>query len=265
MKKSLLLFSALVLFVSCQTFKPVSKTQSEISEKKETIKEDPTPQISIAELDYEWYSSRANASIVNTEKQQQITSLNLFIVIKKDSIIYINANKMAIELGRIVLTPDSVKYINHLNATYYVGTYAVVPKLLGFPVDFFMLQSLLMNADFKNFENNFSTTTAENTIILQAENRKHKQSSLRLNQRIILNDSNRIIENHIIEKSSQHILAINYADFTNIASSLRMPLAMEINLETQKINVSLTFKNPKINVATSTYFKIPLKYKLLEF
>ncbi len=265
MKKSLLLFSALVLFVSCQIFKPVSKTQSEIAEKKETIKEDPSPQISIAELDYEWYSSRASASIVNTEKQQPITSLNLFIVIKKDSIIYINANKMAIELGRIVLTPDSVKYINHLNSTYYMGTYSIIHKLLGFPIDFFILQSLLMNADFKNFENKFSTTTTENNIILQDENRKHKQSSLRLNQRIILNDNDRIIENHIVEKSSQHTLSVNYADFTNIASSLRMPLAMEVNLETQKINVSFTYKNPKINTPGPTYFKIPRKYKLLEF
>jgi hypothetical protein len=240
---------------------PLSETSQEASLPKEPEK----PTYHIVEIDYNWFSSRISASIFNTEKQEQMGELSLFMVIRKDSIIYINASKMAIELGRIVLTPDSVKYINHLNSKYYVGDYSIVERLLGFPADFYMLQSLLMNADFPNFETDFTVTPTETQTVLTDNNRKCKQSSLKLDQRIVLNDNDRIIENDMIENSTHDTINVSYRDFYNLTSVIRIPQTMEIIVKNQKMKITLTMKEPKINVPGPTYFRIPQKYTLLEF
>ena len=90
-------------------------------------------------LDYTWISYRANASISNIEPQ----NLNVFVVNRKDSIVYITVSKFGIEGGRIVLTPDSIKLLNHINSNYYLGNYSIVERLVGLKVDFYMAQSLL--------------------------------------------------------------------------------------------------------------------------
>jgi hypothetical protein len=260
--KSILCFSLFVLvFVSCKVFSNLSETTPANPVPKEPEK----PVYHIAYFDYDWFSSRMNASIYNTDKQEKTADIMLFMVIRKDSIIYINASKMAIEFARIVLTPDSVKYINHITLTYYVGDYSIVKKMLGFPVDFYMVQALLMNNDFPNFETDFSVTQSENQTILNDNNRKCKQSSLKINQQIVLNDNDRIIENNMIENTTNDTIRVSYSDFYNLTSVIRIPQTIELNVYNQKMKIVFSLKDPKINVPGPTYFKITPKYKLLEF
>ena len=260
--RSSLYFSLFVLlFVSCKIFNTLSETTPQTSQPKEPEK----PTYHIVEVDYNWFSSRISATVFNTENQKQTADLMLFMVIRKDSIIYMNASKMAIEFARIVLTPDSVKYINHLNSTYYIGDYSIVNKLLGFPADFYMVQALLMNADFHHFENDFSIETTENQTILTDSDRKCKKSSLKINQRMVLNDNDRIIENNMIENTTHDTINISYSDFYNLTSVIRVPQGMTLFIPNQKMKIVFTLKDSKINVPGPTYFKIPVKYKLLEF
>ncbi len=255
-----LCFALLLIFTACKTIiKPIEIAEEKTPPTKQIIKK-----YSIVEMDYEWFSSRADATIINTDTDRELYKLSLFIVNKKDSIIYININKMAIELARVILTLDSVKYINHLNSTYYVGNYAIINKILKYPIDFYMLQSLLMNKDFPHFEKDFTIENIENKTKLTNPHRKHLHSHLTINQIILLNDNDRIIENNIIVNNTFDTLKVSYSNFFNITSTLRLPLDLEFILANQKMKLNLIFKNAKINVPYPTYFKIPTKYNLLK-
>lgn len=255
------LFAVVFSFYSCKTHQKITETTVE----KTIVKEPVKPAYSIAEMDYQWFSAHMNARVLNTQTQKEMGTVALFLVTKKDSIIYINVSKMAIELGRVVFTPDSVKYINHLNSTYYVGNYNIIKRLLGFPVDFYMIQSLLMNTDFVNFNENFIVESKTDKTILKDKERKHKKYLLTINQEIVLNDNNRIIENRIIEKVSGDSTTFLYSDFYNLTSVSRTPKTIDIDLISKKIRVYLTLKDAKLNVPGPSYFKIPAKYTLLVF
>ena len=95
-------------------------------------------------LTYDWISYRANANITTPK---ETNSVNVFVVNRRDSIIYINASKFGIEGARLVLTPDSVKFINHLNSTYYVGDYDIAEQFVGLKINFYLLQSLLIGEE----------------------------------------------------------------------------------------------------------------------
>lgn len=255
------LFFCIFAFGSCKVFQ---KTTDPIVEKP-IVKEPQKPTYSIVEMDYQWFSSRINALVINTQTQKEIANLVLFMVNRKDSIIYINASKMAIELGRVVLTPDSVKYINHLNKTYFAGNYNILKKILGFPADFYMIQALLMNTDFVDFDKDFFVETNSNQTILTNSNRKHKKHSLSINQKIILNDNDRIIENWIVENSSGDSLKVIYSDFFNVTSVSRTPKIIDMFFLSQNLRLTLTSKEAKLNVPGPTYFKIPSNYSIIEF
>jgi hypothetical protein len=62
----------------------------------------------------------------------------------KDSVIWMSLGKLGIEGARVLITKDSVKFINTLKNTYFKGDYAYISKLLNTELDFEMLQSLLI-------------------------------------------------------------------------------------------------------------------------
>jgi hypothetical protein len=110
----------------------VSHSQTETNaEKLDSLKHE--------KLDYKWISYRANVNFSTIE----LNNLNAFVVNRKDSILYITVSKMGIEGARLVLTPDSVKFINHIASNYYVGNYSILERLLGVEADFYIVQSLL--------------------------------------------------------------------------------------------------------------------------
>ena len=94
-------------------------------------------------LNYNWITYHANVTVSNFEPN----NVNAFVVNRKDSIIYINISKFGIEGARLVLTPDSVKFLNHLSSNYYVGNYALLEQWTGFKTDFYLLQSLLVGEE----------------------------------------------------------------------------------------------------------------------
>jgi len=140
-KVKLIVFGkVLITLIACktqQTMLPAVVTES-VSPPQTEVATERSDSLAHKKLDYNWISYRANLSV----SMDNLNNLNLFVVNRKDSIIYITVSKMGIEGMRLVLTPDSVKFLNHLSSSYYVGGYSV-SKTVGQQVDFYMIQSLL--------------------------------------------------------------------------------------------------------------------------
>jgi hypothetical protein len=75
------------------------------------------------------------------------SSSNSFTVslrMKKDSVIWMSLSKIGIEGARILITKDSVKFINTLKKQYFSGDFSYLSKLLNTELDFEAIQSLLI-------------------------------------------------------------------------------------------------------------------------
>jgi hypothetical protein len=96
------------------------------------------------------------------------------IRIRKDSAIYISvAPILGIEVARLVVTPDTVKFLNRLESTYFEGETRFLGALVNADIDFYMMQSLLTGTDLSNFSaDNFRVSTDRNMLLLNSPDRR---------------------------------------------------------------------------------------------
>jgi len=81
------------------------------------------------------------------------TNLRGQLRIKNDSLIWISITPaLGIEAARVLLTNDSVKFINRLNKTYFSGKYELIDSLLNTTIDYSLLQSMLVGNDLTQYD-----------------------------------------------------------------------------------------------------------------
>lgn len=71
-------------------------------------------------------------------------SFSMSLRMKKDSIIWMSLSKIGIEGARILITKDTVKFVNTLKKQYFIGDFTYLSKMLNTELDFEIIQSLLI-------------------------------------------------------------------------------------------------------------------------
>ncbi len=103
------------------------------------------------ELKYDWFSAKFSADYANQDKDH---SFNGQIRIRKDSLIWISLTPLlGIEALRLMISQDSVKLMNRLNDTYFIGDYEYVNRFLNTNIDYDLLQAFLLGNDLQFYEN----------------------------------------------------------------------------------------------------------------
>lgn len=138
-----------ILFTSCILLFPSCRAKKNIAEK----------QVSKCKLDYKsaktlagllaknqaYYSTlngKIKASVVIDEKG---TDFTVSLRMRKDSIIWASISPaLGIEVIRFVATKDTLKFIDRIHNTYFVGGYDTLSKMLNTEIDLEILQSLLV-------------------------------------------------------------------------------------------------------------------------
>ncbi|MCY1721896.1 DUF4292 domain-containing protein [Prolixibacteraceae bacterium Z1-6] len=95
---------------------------------------------------------------------------------KKDEEILISISKINIPVGRILLTPDSVKYVNYIDRNYFIYDYSYLSSVLNIDLNFQTIQAILSNNAFsyredpkdKDFKT-FDSFIESNMYVLQSE------------------------------------------------------------------------------------------------
>ncbi|MFZ4521755.1 MAG: DUF4292 domain-containing protein [Bacteroidales bacterium] len=141
----LLLLAPLFFIVSCSPARKVMKAP---------IKEEGAAflfaKLKEKELKYDWFSAKFSADYSNKGKKNSFSGQ---IRIRKDSLIWISLTPMlGIEAVRLMISQDSVKMINRLNDTYFVGDYEIVNHFLNTNIDFDLLQAFLLGNDLQFYE-----------------------------------------------------------------------------------------------------------------
>lgn len=264
----LLFFSLSVLHSSCKTKKiikdPIKDHGPEYLFKK--LKEN--------EFRFTDLSIRFDAEITIDKKNN---SFKGNIKIAKDSLIWISINPMfGIEAFRLLFTTDSVKMLNKLNNTYFVGDYSMVNSMFSTPFDLDMLQSLITGIDFSYYENDIFKAGIDGglyklTTMGRRKLKKYVRNQLD-NDKILVQDIwldpldfkiRRQLWKEIKNNNSKMLLS--YDSFTPADDGQPFPglLICEITAE-NNIYLKITYSKIQVNKPFDFVFNIPDSYKQIQ-
>jgi hypothetical protein len=222
------------------------------------------------ELKFTWFSAKYSLDLVIDKKK---TSFNGQLRMLKDSIIWVTMSPaLGIEMARILVTNDSVKFINRINKTYFEGDYDAANRLLDSNIDFDVLQSILLGNDLTFYDDGkFRATydSKEYHLVTAGRSKLKKYVKTQADeeriyiQNIYLDpESFKITKMKIKEiKKENNKLDAYYSDFQKIGEQLfPHQIVYEINAE-KPVVVELNYSRIEIDEEQDFPFKISSKYE----
>lgn len=219
---------------------------------------------------FQHFSARANISY---KINNQLFEFKGQVRIAKDSALWITFTQdLGIEIARVFITQDSVKFMDRINKKYFVGDYQFVNEFLKTNIDFGILQGILLGNDFDYYDNvRFKAQVDGNEYHLFTSERSKLKKYVRNS-----NDENRILFQSIwlnpntfkisqikikeLTKDSKKLTA-KYSDFEMIDGQL-FPISIHYELETgEAVKVDAKYSKIELKNMLAFPFKIPSNYK----
>jgi len=266
---TLLIFVATLLFFgSCSPARKVMKAP---------IKEEGADylfgKLKEKELKFDWFSAKFSAEYSNKGKKN---SFNGQIRIRKDSLIWISLTPMlGIEAIRLMISQDSVKMINRLNDTYFIGDYEYVNRFLNTNIDYDLLQAFLLGNDLQFYEDgNFRASIDRGQYKLSTGERmklrkfvRNSQEKLKIFiQNIWLDPENFKITHADVKEIRRDNIKLEsfYSDFELVQDQL-FPRKMSYTIWADNtIRVNADFSKMTVDIPLQFPFKIPASYRLVK-
>lgn len=213
---------------------------------------------------------------VDYENEGQKNSFNGQIRIRRDSVIWLSFSPVfGIEVFRIEIEQDSVKFINRLNQTYFIGDYNYVNNFLHSNIDFDILQSFLIGNDLSLYENSsFRASVDDGEYKLSTAERRKLKKFVRNSQeklRILIQNlwidplTFKITKANVKEIQKPNMkLEANYSDFEDIEHQL-FPKKVSFDISADNdIRVSVSFSRISVTGRQNFTFKIPPGYRQIK-
>ena len=230
-------------------------------------------QLKSNELKFNFFSAKFFIDYINDMNK---VSFRGQIRIKKDSLIWISFSPaLGIEVARLMITNDSVKFINRINDTYFIGDYDFVNDFLETNIDFDIIQSFITGNDFTYYENGkfrasidskeYRLSTAARSKLKKYVKKSEENPKVFI-QTIWLNPENfKITQLHIKEIKKENIkLEAIYDDFIFIDQQL-FPSNINFHvLAENNIKVAVDYSKIIINKPLRFPFKIPRKFTQIQ-
>lgn len=287
MLRYITVFCICIVIISCKIAQkskpPVAKETQAIQqqdvptrkEMKEPIKDNGADylfgKLKENEVKYNWLNAKFTTDIVIDKKSVQ---MNGMIRMKRDSVIWISLSPaMGIELARILITNDSVKVLNRLESTYYIGSFKYVDQLINADYDFDMIQAFLTGNDVSYYENDKFKSQVENKTYLLSTigRRKIKKSLTEQNPQQLTEDiwlcpeTFRISKVKINEFKVNRKFDIEYSDFQKTNEQL-FPYQFNLKISGEKsIALDLKYTRVTLDEVQEFPFTIPEKYQRIQY
>ena len=208
--------------------------------------------------DHSLYKAKAKVEIIDGGNSQKAT-MNLRL--HKDKMIWLSISNK-VEGARVLILPDSVKFIDRIHKTYYANSLDSMGKLFNFTLDFEMIQNLLT-----------SRTPNSETINWSTSGKKAMGNEQRAGWSVeyLLNTENGRLENVQIKQiQGADKLSVNYAetlDYEGGTVSKLIYLSAYLLRKGKGREVKANLNYDKFNFVEeedlSFPFKIPSKYEKL--
>lgn len=276
MNRSLLVFTISVFFfMSCRTLKPIKPPVSP----PETVNQRldfKTPKalsnyLKQNEFNYDWLTSKFSADVITDDNKQ---SFNVSVRAKKDSAMWLSVSVLGIEGARMLITQDSVRFMDKLNNKYFVGDYQYLSKLLNIDVDFETMQSVLIGNSMEFYDEDEKLKSGKDStyyLLSTIKKRKLKKAlkdspesvvGKELAQRIWLHPLTFKIYKIIINDfPNDRTFTANYSNFQVVDSSY-FPFKANYVIQAQKkIILDIDYSKVIHDKPQTMPFNIPAKYE----
>jgi len=222
------------------------------------------------ELKYDWLSAKFSAEY---ENKGTTISFSGQLRIRKDSLIWISLTPMlGIEAVRIIISQDSVKLINRLDDTFFLGDYDCVNRFLNTNIDYDILQAFLIGNDLQSYENSkfrasidrgeYKLSTSERQKLKKFVRNSNENLKIYIQNIWLDSQTFKITFADVKDIRKENIkLEASYLDFEDIQGQL-FPKNMEFFIRAENnIRVKTDFSRIIINAPLQFPFKIPANYK----
>jgi len=191
---------------------------------------------------------------------QNNTNFRVNLKAIKDEKILVSISKINIPVGRVLLTPDSVKYVNYIDRNYFVDDYSYLSRFLNTKLNFEIVQSIISNNafsyhDFEKRSNfaNFSSSVEKGLFLLESGEQ----------QKMYFSPQNYALTKLIVnDELNARELKMVFEDFEKVKKK-DYPGTIEMNMVSrgERINLKLRmngFSTDKIDELT---LRIPDRYE----
>jgi len=223
------------------------------------------------EFKYDWVTAKFSTIVTSANGSN---SFNATLKARKDSIIWMSISPaFGIEVARIKITKDTVRFINRINSTYFEGDFQVINKMFNVDFDFDMLQAILVGNAFPEFEADDFKSFIDKERYLLSTIRKRK-----LRKTIQKHDSLNLVVNSIwlepktfkISKymyrdfNINRVFEANYSEFTKV-DSLSFPFKIDIKLSGEKsAEIIIQYSKVVKDKLQPLPYSVPEKYEKME-
>ncbi|WP_372774554.1 DUF4292 domain-containing protein [Mangrovibacterium sp.] len=281
--KYIFIFLALLVLASCKSTKNiVSYEKLKPISTNRLIKN-----VEENAFQYEGLDIKRIACVYETPDSK--TSFRATLSSRVDDFIQVSISKLNLPVARVLLTPDSVKMINYLQKTYFIGDYSYLEKAVGAAIDFQTVQSIISNDVFsyRNDEKDkdykeFVSYSDSGVYVLQSLknrkldkiNRKGKEDKVErylkkldeesfIVQYLFVDPKTFKIKQVVMDDvSEERKVAVRFDDFAPVENQL-YPESIDIRFTSQDSDMKMKIKLSKfsLNPDTDLNFKIPEKYE----
>lgn len=194
-------------FFGCKTSHKATDTKVK-AENRPTDKTAPDLQQLITNQSFKATTVSAKAS-VKTEIGDNTNTFNINLRLQTDSVIWISISPLlGIEVARVMITRDSVKFMDRLNNRYSVSDFEFLTKLLKVNVDFDIIQGILTGNLFAYKKNKFNSVYIEDKYyILSTLSKRKLQRSME-----DIDPNKPIVQDLYVDGSTYRITRLNVED-----------------------------------------------------
>ena len=264
------LISLLVFASSCRAKKTITKDPvnalTNIVETGISSPDSLSRAMQIADAPIQWFGAKVS---VNSDINNQTNSFSANLRIKKDSAIWISISPaLGIEVARALITPDSLKFINRINGTYFKGDYKYLNELLQIEVNFKMIQAILLGNAYLHYSIEQYISDRESTELVLSTIRKRRirrEVDLEIPQILTQEIWFSSVHNKIVLMEMQDYrpvrkFTVNYLQFEKV-DDLSMPNKLLITAQADKqVKIDLEYSRMTINKELNLPFNIPENY-----
>ncbi len=282
-KFSLLIVIVTLCLASCKTTKDIpAEIQARPISTNKLLKK-----IEENAFDYEYLTIKSIRCNFTSSKSKAAFKISLKA--KRDEKILVSISKLNIPVGRVLLTPDSVKYVNYIDRVYFIDDFSYLSSFLHIDLDFATIQSIISNNAFsyrndkkdKDFRT-FKSFIAGNEYVLQSEKERkiykldEKARTQKIERRLKrLDDEALIIQRMFFspanfsltklemdDKTNRRNMSLNFDEFVEV-ENMEYPGSMNMNFISpeEEINMKIKLSGFSTHKISSLTIKIPAKYE----
>jgi hypothetical protein len=241
-------------------------------------------------FDYEYLTIKSIRCNFTSTKSKAAFKINLKA--QHDQKILVSISKLNIPVGRVLLTPDSVKYVNYIDHEYFFDDYSYLSSFLNIDLDFATIQSIISNNAFsyrndakeKDFRT-FKSYIESNMYVLQSEKEKkiykmdEKDKTQKIERRLKrLDDEALILQRMFFNPVNYALIQLELDDKTNRRNmnmvfesfvqvdDMEYPSSMNMNFISpdETINMKIKLSGFSTDKIKSFSINIPEKYEQIQ-